>query len=179
MFVVLVGTSGAGKTAVANELQKLGCAEKFITCTDRNPREDEVNGVHYHFMSREEFLLAKDAGKFLETFEYAGNNYGSRYEDLQRCCDENKNIVFVMEINGAQKIKNAFPEHTRIVYLKRNLRDLILAVLERNISDGEKADRILQMEDDFKVGSMDCIDYHIKNETGRLHETVAAVAALL
>jgi guanylate kinase len=179
MFVVLTGPSGVGKTAVADKLMEMGAANRFVTCTDRCPRDEEENGVHYHFMSRDEFSMAKDAGEFLETFEYAGHNHGSRYKDLERLRLEGKHIVFVMEINGAQKIKAAFPDNTRIVYLKRNIRDLILSVLERKISNEDKADRIIQMEDDLKVCNMDCIDYHIKNETGRLHETVAAVAALL
>ncbi len=178
-FIILTGPSGCGKTATADQLKQRPDVEKTITCTTRGPREEEIDGVHYHFMKEEEFQRAKANGEFIETFQYAGHNYGTRFKELNALSQSDKNVVFVMEINGAREIKRHFPKNTIIIYLKRNVRDLILAVLERKISNEEKADRILQMEEDIEVGWMDCIDYRIENETGKLDETVAKIAALL
>ena len=116
---ILAGASGVGKTAVAELLLRTTPCVKQITCTTRLPRPGEINGVHYHFLTEEAFQKAVENGEFIETFRYAGNNYGTRYADLSSLMAEDKDVIIVMEINGAMKIKESFPDCTKIIYLER------------------------------------------------------------
>lgn len=183
-LVVLTGASGVGKTAVAEALMRMVSPKKkrcikAITCTTRGMRSGEINGIHYHFKTKKEFHNAVAAGEFIETFQYAGNHYGTRYKDLSDLMDNDENVVIVMEINGAMKIKEAFPTCTKIIYLERPFEDLVMAILERDISNQDKAKRIAQILEDLKVRDMDCVDHIIFNETGKLQETAEKIYDLL
>ena len=176
---ILSGASGVGKTAVAELLLRTTSCVKQTTCTTRLPRPGEINGVHYHFLTEDAFKKAEENGDFIETFRYAGNNYGTRYEDLSRLMAEDKDVIIVMEINGAMKIKEAFPSCTKIIYLERPFEELVMAILERDISNEDKTSRIVQILEDLKVADMDCVDFKVKNETGKLQETAQQVYQLL
>lgn len=75
-MIVLVGASACGKTEIAKCLYRLYGVKKAVTHTSRTPRVGEVNGVDYHFVSKEEFLALKEKGAFVETTCYNGNYYG-------------------------------------------------------------------------------------------------------
>lgn len=182
--IVLTGASGVGKTAVAEAMMRMTLKNKKrvikgITCTTRDMRAGEVDGIHYNFLSEETFHQAVFAGDFIETFEYAGNHYGTRYKDLSALLDNDENVVIVMEINGAMKIKEAFPDFTKIIYLERPFEELVMAILERDVPNRDKVKRITQILEDVKVRDMKCVDHIIFNETGKLHETAEKIYKLL
>ena len=77
MTIILLGESGCGKSSVANELCKNYNYEKIVTYTTRLPREGEVNGKDYFFISNEEFNNLKEQGCFLETATYNNWQYGA------------------------------------------------------------------------------------------------------
>ena len=83
--LVLVGPSGAGKSTLVKYLQQK-CGDSFafsVSSTTRKPREGEVNGVHYHFVSKEDFLADVEAGMFLEHQEVHGNYYGTHRRQVE------------------------------------------------------------------------------------------------
>lgn len=78
LLLTLSGPSGSGKgTIVKALLERNADTVLSVSATTRAPRPDEVEGVHYHFISREKFLLMAEAGEFLEWAEYGGNLYGT------------------------------------------------------------------------------------------------------
>lgn len=178
-FLILVGPSGCGKTAVSDELKKRDDFIKVTTCTTRDPRPGEVNGLHYHFLTEDEFKVAVVNGEFAETFPYANHFYGTRYKELNEVVTLDKNVVFILEINGAQAIKKVFPDNTIVVFLERELEVLEAAVTEREVSDEDKETRKAQMKNELKLRNHPCIDYVIYNENGKLNETVERIVSLL
>lgn len=176
---LIVAPPGAGKTALAEYLLRNTPCVKQTTCTTRNPRPGEIDGVHYHFLTETDFKKAVEAGEFIETFRYAGNNYGTRYKDLAQSIAEDKDVIIVMEINGAMKIKEHFPDCSKIIFLERAFEELVMAILERDVPNEEKAARIVQILEDQKVAKMDCVDFVVKNEMGKLQETAQKVYSLL
>jgi guanylate kinase len=178
-LLILEGPSGAGKTEAMKLLVRNTPVVKPITCTTRDMRPGEVNGIDYHFLTEQEFVKGMENGEFIETIVYAGNRYGTRYKDLMKLIEQDMDVVLIMEINGAKKIKETFPEFTEIVHLERPFEELVMAILERNIPNEDKRDRIVQLQNDMKVAEMDCIDHRVFNETGKLDETAQKIYELL
>ena len=81
-MIVLVGASASGKTEIAKCLYRLYGVKKAVTHTSRAPREGEVAGVDYHFVSPEDFLALKKRGAFVETTCYNGNLYGCSKSEI-------------------------------------------------------------------------------------------------
>lgn len=128
MILLIVGKSGSGKTSVEHELIKSHGYNRVVTCTTRKPREGEDKDS-YHFMSREEFMLAVDRGDFLEYDNYRENMYGTLKDEFKDASIENK-MVCVVTPEGAMAIKRVYPGAC-IMYLATELKDSIMRVIGR------------------------------------------------
>ena len=98
-MLVLIGKSATGKSEVVKELVKQFNMVKFVTCTTRDIRPSEVDGIDYHFLSRELFLKYIEDDKFIEYQEYNNNLYGSLKEDVS------SNKVIIVEPQGFYALK--------------------------------------------------------------------------
>lgn len=112
LLMVISGFSGAGKgTVVKNLMQKYeGEYALSISMTTRNPREGERDGVEYFFTTREQFeeTIANDG--LVEYATYCGNYYGTPRKYVEEQLAAGKNVILEIEIQGALKIKEKFPE---------------------------------------------------------------------
>lgn len=102
LCVVITGPTASGKTTVANALVELfpGSA-KFVTSTTRAPREGEVDGVDYHFLTRDEFEKGIARGEFLEWEENYGNYYGGSRVVLEETLFRHPVVFAVVDVRGA------------------------------------------------------------------------------
>lgn len=111
---VITGPSGVGKGTVIRALRErhpdLGLS---VSATTRAPREGEVDGEHYHFLSPEEFERRAAAGEFVEHAAYSGNHYGTLRSELERHA-EHGGVVLEIELQGARQIRQTMPEATQI-----------------------------------------------------------------
>lgn len=125
---ILVGPSASGKSTVQEELLK---TEKFIrtkSCTTRAPRKKDDD---YYFLSMADFKKMEENEDFLETTFYKGNYYGTSYKEYKRCSETGKKIIFVMDINGALRIKKMFGKKACTIFLKRKPIYCIRSILDR------------------------------------------------
>lgn len=134
MLVILSGPSGSGKDTIirawadANPL-----VERVITCTTREPREGEVNGVHYHFLTREQFEQKMMRGELLEQeLVYTQTMYGTPRESVERLLDEGRIAVLNVDVNGAKAIKRLYPNAITVIILPPSLPELEQRILKRN-----------------------------------------------
>ncbi len=110
LFVVS-GPSGAGKgTLVAQALKALPHLRKVTTYTTRPPRPGEQKCRDYHFVSSEQFEEMKKRGAFLEWAVVYGHSYGSPIAEVERIRDDGKDVVLVLDVQGASAVKKKFPE---------------------------------------------------------------------
>ena len=108
---VISGSSGVGKgTVIKRFLERNPKFMLSVSCTTRNPREGEVDGVNYFFLSKEEFQSCIDNDKFLEWAEFAGNRYGTKKKYINQCLEEGKDIILEIDTKGALQVKNKMSE---------------------------------------------------------------------
>lgn len=112
ILTVVSGFSGAGKGTIMKELLKQhpDTYALSISATTRNPRPGETDGVEYFFRTREEFeqMIAEDA--LIEYAQYVGNYYGTPKAYVEEQLLAGKNVILEIEIQGALKVKEKFPE---------------------------------------------------------------------
>lgn len=108
---VITGPSGAGKGTVLKEVIKnLDRLYFSVSATTRKPREGEVDGVHYHFLTKERFeeLIAGD--RFLEYAQYAENYYGTPLDPVLEQLEQGNDVILEIELQGALQVKQRMPQ---------------------------------------------------------------------
>jgi len=153
-MVILIAPSGAGKTKVEAMLEKLGFI-RVISYTTRKPREGEIEGVSYHFITEDKFKELFDAGFFAEYTNFSGAHYGAAKKDII------PNAVAVFEPNGLQQIKDQSYEHISfyIDVPEETRRD---RMLKRNDDTVAVEKRILNDRTAFK-DAKESVDFIVEN----------------
>jgi len=112
---VITGPSGVGKGTLIRELLKeVPDLELSVSATTRAPRQGEVNGRDYHFLTPEEFEQRKEEGDFLEFATYSGNRYGTLRSEVERRLAAGHSVVLEIEVQGAQQVRAAELESVQI-----------------------------------------------------------------
>ena len=101
---MISGPSGCGKGTVLKEVMKKQNLYYSISMTTRQPREGEVDGVHYHFVSKEQFETLIAQNGVLEHAEYCGNYYGTPREAVEIMRNEGKDVILEIEVVGAAQV---------------------------------------------------------------------------
>jgi guanylate kinase len=112
---VITGPSGVGKGTLIRELLKrLPDLELSISATTREPREGEVDGRDYHFLSPEEFEERMRREEFLEYATYSGNSYGTLRTEVERRLAAGHSVVLEIEVQGARQVRAAMRESIQV-----------------------------------------------------------------
>ncbi len=111
ILLVISGPSGSGKGTVIKRLMEISPDFVYsVSATTRTPREGEVNGVSYHFITREEFEGRIASDMMLEHAEYCGNYYGTPKKEVYDSLADGKNVILEIEVAGAMQIKKKCPD---------------------------------------------------------------------
>lgn len=140
-IVCLVGPSGAGKTAIANVLAQDETYEVVQTATSRPRRPDDVPNAYRFIESSDVFRAMVENGEFLEHTFYKGNFYGTPKESVERILQRGKKAVMILDIVGAEKVKEIYGTKVVLASVFRKLEDMYAAIDARDISDIDKANR--------------------------------------
>lgn len=159
-MIVIVGESGAGKTTLQKELTDIFDTRftKLVTYTTRPPRDMEVDGVDYHFVTEDEFEKLKSSGQFLETATYRGWSYGSPFPTKD-------NEIAVLTPSGLRAAKRAGISVISF-YIKVDRRSRLVKLLKRGDDIEEAYRRSLSDVGQFD-GIEEEVDYVIDNEKYR------------
>ena len=143
--IVLVGPSGSGKNDIVRGLEQItDKVEKLVSYTTVE-QVDLFSMERYKYISEQEFLIMHQNGEMFESTNYANHYYGSRKEDVEQILARGHHVLTVMDICGAMAMKTHFP-HVVTVYIKRDKRALLAAILEKDITTKEKINRLLALE---------------------------------
>jgi guanylate kinase len=118
LLFIVSAPSGTGKTTVVERLVKVTDRLKLSrSYTSRAPRGDELDGVDYNFVSRVQFEKMIADGDFLEWADVFGNLYGTAAADARRCLNTGDDVVLVIDVQGARKVRAAGLPHVAIFVL--------------------------------------------------------------
>lgn len=111
MLLVISGPSGVGKTTITRAIERrIPDAVFSVSATTRPKSDADVNGVDYHFLSRDEFDERERRGEFIETAEFAGNKYGTLREPVVAQLERGRLMILEIDVQGAINVKHAFPD---------------------------------------------------------------------
>jgi len=145
--IVIVGPSGVGKgTLIGRLMQEMPTSfAHSISHTTRGPRPGESHGKSYYFVTREEFEKLRGLGGFYEWNEYSKNLYGTSKEEVHRLQRAGKCVVFDVDVNGAQNLKNAGIEpKPRFVFILPPGDDPLAVLRSRLEGRGTETDASMQ-----------------------------------
>jgi guanylate kinase len=131
--------SGAGKSTIVQHLMKQGLGLEFsISATSREPREGEVDGREYHFISPEKFrkMIKEDA--FIEWEEvYPDQFYGTLYSEVENIWKRGKHAIFDIDVVGGQNLKKEFGERACAIFIQAPSREVLEQRLRARATDDE------------------------------------------
>jgi len=143
---VITGPSGVGKgTLIRGVMDRVGDLELSVSATTRPPRVGEVDGVDYHFLSRQQFDRRVAAGEFLEHADYAGNHYGTLRSELEDRLRAGRPVVLEIEVQGARQVREAMPEALQVFIAPPSLEELRTRLIARGTDDAEEVERRLRV----------------------------------
>ena len=128
LFIVLSAPSGAGKTTLCDLLlQNYPEICYSVSCTTREPRIDEEDGVDYHFLTPESFKRMLDAGRFLEHALVHGNHYGTLKEPVYEVLREGQCVLMDIDVAGARQVRDFIRQLPPGDKLKEGFTDIFIS----------------------------------------------------
>jgi guanylate kinase len=147
-------------TLIKELLKRLPGLELAVSATTREPREGEVNGRDYHFLSREDFDRRVAAGEFVEHAEYAGNRYGTLRSELARPA---RGIVLEIDVQGARQVRDTLPEAKQIFVEPPSFEDLARRLERRGADSPDQIERRLRAARE-ELAARDEFDHRVVND---------------
>ena len=164
VLFVVSAPAGCGKDTILNEFfKRTDTAGYAVSATTRAPREGEINGVHYHFLTVDDFKEKINSGEVLEYTEYCGNFYGTLRKSVGDLLEQGKDAVLKIEVEGAMNIRKKFPEACLVFILPPSLEVLEQRLRGRGTETEEKIiERTKQAKTELKFAEN--YDYLIVND---------------
>jgi guanylate kinase len=163
IIFILSAPSGAGKTTLYNGLKEIYPEIKLsISCTTRTRRSGEVNGRDYRFLSEHEFHSLRSQGEFAEWAKVHDYFYGTPRKPLERNMRSGRDILLDIDVQGARKIKKAYPQAVSIFLLPPSLGELKRRLAARG-TDGNEMIRRRLANARGEIGEIMHYDYYVVN----------------
>jgi guanylate kinase len=181
MLVIVSGPSGVGKDTVISSLCLVPTEpERYfvVTCTTRPRREYEVDGVHYHFLTVDEFEAKRDAGGFLEANLVHGHWYGTPRDQVRAALADGRDAILKIDVQGAAVVKQKVPEALLVFLVPPSLEDLFSRLQSRATESADELD-IRQRNAALELARQEDYDHVVRNETGEVARTAARIDEII
>ena len=179
MLVVLSGTSGAGKDAVRDLLKAWGLPLHFVvTATNRAPRPGEVQGVHYHFVTDQQFDRLEADGQLIEHAIVYGQKKGVPRSEILEPLAAGFDVLARVDVQGAATLKALVPDALLIFIAPPSL-DEQANRLDGRATDSDEEQRLRLETSALEMDAASAFDYVIENATGQLENTARRVAEII
>lgn len=176
LLIVISGPSGAGKGTVVGELKKNNNVKVSVSATTRQPREGEIDGVSYHFVSREQFEKTAAENGFIEYAQYCKNCYGSPRKQAEQWLAEGNDVILEIDVQGYEQVKKNCPDCVGIFIMPPSMAELERRLRKRGTEDEETIqNRLERAREEIKKAPE--YDYVVVN--GPLEECIADVLSVI
>lgn len=170
-LVIVSGHSGSGKTSIMRSIMD----NELISFTTRRPRKDEVEGIDYHFISKDVYDHLLKENKLAEHTEYGGNHYGLTLEEVQS--KTQKGTAFVIaDCNGMNQLKAIYPNSISI-FLYTPREQALKQMQQRGDTFESISKRISTYENEMK--NKVHYDYFIRNNDGQINKTADIIRSII
>jgi guanylate kinase len=176
LLIVISGPSGAGKGTICKALSEDQDLWISVSATTRKPRNGEVDGVNYFFLSKQEFADKINEDDFFEYAEVYGNYYGTPKWKTLEAIYSGKDVVLEIDIQGALKVKQQYPEGVFIFILPPSMEELKQRIIKRGTETEESLVRRFKSAYQ-EVNYISKYNYAVVNDT--VENAVEKIKAIL
>ena len=178
ILLVVSGPAGSGKGTVNAHLLKRDDFEYSVSATTRTARPGEVNGVNYHYITKEEFLGRIERGEMLEYTEYCGNFYGTPLKEAEEVLRSGKNLILEIEVEGARNVKAKYPDAVLVMLLPPSYSVQEARLRGRGTETEQKIlERLARAKEEIRFA--DAYDYVVYNYDGHDEEAAEQILAIV
>ncbi len=180
LVFIISGPAGSGKGTVVNIIRsRTKSIGVSVSATTRSPRPGEVDGVSYHFISREKFEELLRTGEIIEHTEYCSNLYGTMRSEVERITGEGLDVILEIEVEGAMQVRKMIGDRAVTVMLAApGAAELERRLRGRGTETEESVRRRLTRAKD-ELNAAGKYDYFVTNETGRAEECADLVMKIM
>ncbi len=163
-LIVISGPSGAGKGTVCKALLEKNDFWISVSATTRSPRNGEIEGINYYFITKEKFLERIASEDFLEYAQVYGNYYGTPKSEVLKVLESGRDVILEIDIQGALKVKRAYPDGLFIFILPPSMEELKNRITNRGSETPESL--ITRFTSAHKeISFVSKYDYAVVNDT--------------
>ena len=178
-LIVISGPSGSGKGTVVKALKEmmpeLGLS---VSATTRAPREGEIDGVDYFYVTRDDFEEMIEDGDILEYTTYCGNYYGTPRKEAERITGEGRDLILEIEVDGAGQVKKKFADAVTVMLIPPSLSALEARLRGRGTESEEVIQkRLARAVEEIKLAST--YDYVVVNEDGGVEDCARQIRRII
>lgn len=179
LLVVLTGPSGVGKDVTLQRMRELGIPFHYVvTVTTRAIRPGEIEGTHYFFKTREEYMRMLENDELLEHAEVYGNYYGVPKSEVIAPLMRGEDVIMKPDVQGASTLRVLEPEAVYIFLAPPSMEELAIRLFHRKTEDPQElAQRLESARQEMQAVSN--FDYVVVNEHRKLDQTVDAIKAII
>ncbi|MGL4739814.1 MAG: guanylate kinase [Sarcina sp.] len=177
VLIVISGPSGAGKGTICKALlEKHKEISLSVSATTRSPREGEVDGVNYHFLTKDDFVARLEENDFLEYAKVYGNYYGTPKSNVEKILESGKDVILEIDIQGALKVKEQSKEGVFIFILPPSMEELKQRIIKRGSETQESL--MTRFKSAYKeINYVSKYNYAVVNDTVEM--AVSKIEAIL
>jgi len=179
LLIVVSGPSGVGKDAALRRMSEMKCPFHFlVTNTTRPKRDNEVDGVDYHFITKEQFTEMEQRGEFLERAVVYWYDYGNSRSEVRAALARGQDVIMRIDVQGAATIKKIVPDAVFVFLLPPSM-EALETRLRRRRTEPEEYLQIRLHAARLEMNEAEKFDYLIVNEDDALDETAQAIRAII
>lgn len=158
------GPSGSGKSSLIAELLNRVDIDYSVSATTRLPRPGEINGRHYHFISRRDFTEMVDGDALLEWAEYNNHLYGTPEEPIERALEAGRSVLLEIELEGAKQVRKRRPDAIMIFVSPPSMEVLEHRLRSRGDTDDDDIVERLEIASAEMAAAPDVFDHTVVND---------------